>query len=74
MNNNFVEIVRKTAGISEEALHEAELIGDESSIRLDEILIRNKLINESQLLEVYSIQYNIPFWPDLPIGQLGNSR
>ena len=44
MNNNFVEIVRKTAGISEEALHEAELIGDESSIRLDEILIRNKLI------------------------------
>ncbi|UCD32079.1 MAG: type II secretion system ATPase GspE, partial [Desulfobacterales bacterium] len=36
-----------------------------------EVLVKKKIITETQLLEALSIQYDIPFWPDLPLDNFG---
>ena len=72
MNKNFIDILQTTAGISEEMLQEANQIQQEKEARLSDILIENNILTESQLLEALSMQYDIPFWPELPLGNIGN--
>ena len=72
MIKNLSQILSDNFGISREVLDETQKIKTEKGENTGEILLRKKVITESQLLEALSIQYNIPFWPDLPFETIGN--
>lgn len=67
MQKPLTQILRETFGVSQEDLNEAQKIKSEKGGRFGEILVAKKNITETQLLEALSIQYGIPFWPDLPL-------
>jgi general secretion pathway protein E len=67
MQKPLTQILRETFGVSQENLNEAQKIKSEKGGRFGEILVAKKNIAEIQLLEALSIQYGIPFWPDLPL-------
>ena len=72
MKNNLFDILKRTADISEEDFQEAYQVQEEKGGRIGGILVQKKRITESQLLEAFSVQYDIPFWPDLPLDNIGN--
>jgi len=72
MGSNLVEILQTTVGLSDDALREAQQIRRENDSRLGEILIQNRILTETQLIEAYSLLYQIPFWPELPLENIGN--
>ena len=72
MIKHLSQILSDNFRISKEELDEAQRISTEKGEKTREILLRKKIITESQLLEALSIQYNIPFWPDLPFETIGN--
>jgi len=67
MQKPLTQILKETFGVSEEDLKEAQKIKSEKGDPLGEILVAKKTITETQRLEALSIQYDIPFWPDLPL-------
>jgi general secretion pathway protein E len=67
MQKHLTQILKGNFGVSEEDLTEAQKIKTEKGDPLGEILIAKKTITETQLLQALSIQYDIPFWPDLPL-------
>jgi general secretion pathway protein E len=67
---SLAEILKRTAGLSEETLEEARRIRAEKGGQLGEILLRRKSITEAQLLEALSALYDLPFWPRLPASQM----
>ena len=72
MKKDFFDILKRTSGISEEDYREAYQIQEEKGGRIGGILVQKKRITETQLLEALSVQYDIPFWPDLPLDNIGN--
>ena len=66
----LTHILKETAGMAEADFLEAEKLQAEKGVRLSEALLQKKLITETQLLEAYSIQYDMPFWPNLPINNI----
>ncbi|MBE9529681.1 MAG: Flp pilus assembly complex ATPase component TadA, partial [Proteobacteria bacterium] len=67
MQRPLTQILKETFGVSEEDLKEAQKIKTDKGGHFGEILVAKKIIAEKQLLEALSIQYDIPFWPDLPL-------
>lgn len=67
MQKHLAQILKETFNISEEAIEDAQRIKIEKGGAFREILITKKIISERQLLEALSIQYGIPFWPELPL-------
>ena len=67
MQKPLTQILKETFGVSEEDLKEAQKIKTDKGGHFGEILVAKKTITEKQLLEALSIQYGIPFWPDLPL-------
>ncbi len=67
MQKHFTQILKETFGVSEEDLKEAQKIKTEKGGHFGEILVAKKIIAEKQLLEALSIQYDIPFWSELPL-------
>ena len=41
---------------------------------LSEVLLNRKIVTETQLLDALSEQYEIPFWPELPLESFGEDR
>ena len=54
-------ILSETCGLSEEALNEALRVQKEKGGRIGEILIRQKVIQEPDLLKALSIQQGLPY-------------
>jgi general secretion pathway protein E len=67
MQNSLYQILNERFNVPEEDLKEAQRIHTEKGTDFAEILVGKKTITERQLLEALSIQYDIPFWPELPI-------
>jgi general secretion pathway protein E len=67
MLNSLYQILNERFDVSEEDLEEAQRIHTEKGTDFAEILVSKKMITERQLLGALSIQYDIPFWPELPI-------
>ena len=67
MQKDLSQIFRENLNISEEELKEAQRIKAEKGGDFGEILVTKKMITERQLLEALSIQYDMPFWPELPL-------
>jgi general secretion pathway protein E len=72
MESDLVEILQKIAGLSDDTLQDALKIRMGADSRLGEILIQNKSLTETQLLEAYSVLYQIPFWSELPLENIGD--
>jgi len=71
MIKHLSQILSDNFRISKEELDEAQRIKTEKGEKTGEILLRKKIITESQLLKALSIQYNITFRPDLPLENIG---
>lgn len=71
MPKQLLQILQNSAGLSEEDFESALRQKHEKGGNTGEILVQKKAITETQLLEALSIQYNIPFWPDLPLDDIG---
>ncbi len=67
MQKHFTQILKDTFEVSEEDLKEAQRIKTQKGGDFGETLVAKKIITERQLLEALSIQYDIPFWPELPL-------
>ncbi len=63
-------ILKHRFGIADDALSDARHLQQEKGGRLGDILLQREAITETQLLEALSIQYEIPFWPELPMENI----
>ncbi|OEU64098.1 MAG: type II secretion system protein GspE [Desulfobacterales bacterium PC51MH44] len=70
MRKHLTQILKDTLDVSEEDIKEAQRIQTEKGGHFREILVTKKIITEKQLLEALSIQYDIPFRPDLQLDNL----
>ncbi|MBN2060076.1 MAG: type II secretion system ATPase GspE [Deltaproteobacteria bacterium] len=64
------EILKEKAGVSSEAIAEALKVQGERGGRIGEILIRQKIITENDLLEALCEQFGLEFLPSINIGDL----
>ncbi len=71
MRKDFPQILQETIGISEEDYQDVLRVKREKGGNVGEILVKRKLATETQLLEAFSIRYDIPFWPKLPLKNIG---
>lgn len=70
MKKHFSRILIDKYGVSEEAIEQIQATHKETGNRFEQILIKKKLLTESQLMEALSTVYQIPFWPELPIENI----
>jgi general secretion pathway protein E len=66
----LAHILKHRFGLAEDALAEARHIQQEKGGYLGDILVQRQSLSETQLLEALSIQYEIPFWPELPMESI----
>ena len=73
MPKTLLEILENKFNLPSEDIDTALALKAEKGGTIGDILIRKKIITETQLLEALSIQHAMPFWPELPLENLGNS-
>ena len=66
-SEQLFHILNAKFGLSEEVLEDSRRIKNEKGGSIGDILVGRNIIKESELLEAFSIQYDMPFWPDLPL-------
>ena len=74
MNTSLEEILKTAIGVSDEDYADAVRLRDEKGESLGEILLRRKIVDETQLLDALSRYYELPFWPELPMESFGEDR
>ena len=74
MNKSLEAILKRKHNVPGEAFAEAVRLLGEKGGNLAEILLRRKIVTETQLLDALSDQYDIPFWPELPLESFGEER
>ena len=74
MKQTLDEILKQKFGVSDEDMSEAARLHTEKGGSLQEVLLRRKIITETQLLDALGQQYDLPFWPDLPLESFGEDR
>ena len=67
MRAHLAEILVDRYDLNEDDLAEARRLREDKGGRIGDILVQQKNISEKQLLEALSIQYDLPFWPKLPL-------
>ena len=68
--DQLAEIIASRFGIDPAALSAAYQHKSEKGGNVGEILLQQKAISETQLLEALSAQYDLPFWPKLPLNDI----
>jgi general secretion pathway protein E len=66
----LAHILKHRFGLADDSLADARHIQLEKGGHLGEILVQRQALSETQLLEALSIQYEIPFWPELPMESI----
>ncbi len=66
----LANILATRCGVDAEALAAAERTRSEKGGQLGEILLQQKAISERQLLEALGHQFDVPFWPKLPLNDI----
>jgi general secretion pathway protein E len=69
---DLAHILKHRFEVSDEALSEAGHILSEKGGRLGEILVERQVITEIQMLEALGMRYEVPFWPELPMENIGS--
>jgi general secretion pathway protein E len=70
MRNNLSKILIDSGGLKEADLAEAQRLKAEKGGSIGDILIQQKNISETQLLEALSTQFDLPYWPRLPLDKI----
>lgn len=70
MTKSLLQILGEKFGVSEDAYRAALSAVAETGESLVKVFVDRKVVSEYQLLEAMSIQYGIPFLPELPIGHV----
>jgi len=70
MRKSFTKILEEIAGVSEEAIAEAIKSDPDYDGDLGTGMVKKEIITETELLTARSVQFGIPFWPELPLGAL----
>ena len=73
MTPRLAEILEQKFGVPPEAYSDARRLALEKGVSLGEVLIQRKVLSEQQLLEALSQQYGLPFWPSLPLENIGGA-
>ncbi len=68
---DLAHILKHRFELADDALSDARHLQQEKGGRLGAILLERKAISETQLLEALGIQYELPFWPELPMENVG---
>ena len=68
----LAHILKHRFEVSDEAIAEALHVQSEKGGRLGDILIDRQVITEIQMLEALGMRYEIPFWPELPMDNIGS--
>jgi len=71
MSDSLANILADRFDLNEEAIQTAIQHRQEKGGSIAEYFLSKNLISEEQLLEAYSIHYDIPFLQDLPLNTLG---
>ena len=71
MNRSLEELLTSKYGVSDDDYAEAVRLHAEKGDSVPDVLLRRKVITETQLLDAWSDQYGIPFWPELPLESFG---
>ena len=74
MNKSLEYILKNKFGVSDEDYADAVRLQKEKGDILSEVLLRRKVIDETQLLDALSQFYELPFWPELPLESFGEDR
>lgn len=69
----LAHILKHRFGIADDSLADAQHLQQDKGGRLGDILVQRQAISETQLLEALSLQYEIPFWPELPMESIMGS-
>jgi len=69
---DLTHILKHRFEVSDEALSEALHVQSEKGGRLGEILVERQAITEIQMLEALGMRYEITFWPELPMENIGS--
>ncbi|UCH21754.1 MAG: type II secretion system ATPase GspE [Deltaproteobacteria bacterium] len=67
ISEQLFHILNAKYGLSEETFEESRRIKREKGGSIADVLVGRNIITESELLNAFSIQYDMPFWPDLPL-------
>ena len=67
MGTHLAEILTDQYNLNEEILADARRIQEDKGGRIGDILVQQKNISEKQLLRAMSIQYELPYWPKVPL-------
>ena len=68
MRKTFTEVIEEVAGVSEDALAEIRQDDLDPDGDIGAELVKKGIITETELLTARSVQFGIPFWPELPEG------
>ena len=71
MQGQLLQLLQSSAGLSEEDFESAVRQKQEKGGYTGEILVQKKAITEAELLGALSIEYDIPFWSELPLDNIG---
>ena len=66
MIHRLTDILKDRFGLNEDYLTEAQQVRSVTGHHIGQILVDQKNLSETQLLEALSIQYGMPFWSKLP--------
>jgi general secretion pathway protein E len=66
MIQRLTDILKHKFGLNEDYLTEAQQVRSETGHHIGQVLVDQKNLSETQLLEALSIQYRMPFWSRLP--------
>ena len=66
MGTQLAKILIDSYGLKEEEFSEAQKLKVEKGGNIGAILVQQKNITEEHLLEAFSAQYDLQFWPKLP--------
>ena len=66
MIQRLTDILKHKFGLNEDYLTEAQQVRSETGHHIGQVLVDQKNLSETQLLEALSIQYGMPFWSKLP--------
>src|SRR5210317_1630875 len=70
MKTQLSQILVENYNLNEEVLAEARRVKEEKGGNIGDILVQQKGISETQLLEALSNQYELPYWPILPLENI----
>ena len=73
MTPRLADILEHKFSVPPEAYSDARRLALEKGVSVGEVLIQRKVVSEQQLLEALSRQYGLPFWPNLPLENIGGA-